>query len=151
MIKSLIKRPKPQLKKTAGDIKLPAWQTLKSEEIENLVVKLAKEGNTSAKIGLILRDQYAVGNVKNATGKIILEIIKEHGLKPTIPEDLKALIKRAVNAAAHVEKNSKDFQNIRGLTIVEARIKKLVKYYKKEGILPKDWKYSLENAKMIIE
>lgn len=151
MIKSLIKRPKPQPKKTAGDIKLPAWQTLKSEEIENLVVKLAKEGNISAKIGLILRDQYAVGNVKSATGKTVLEIIKEHGLKPTIPEDLKALIKRAVNAAAHVERNSKDFHNIRGLAIVEARIKKLVKYYKKEGILPKDWKYSLENAKMIIE
>lgn len=151
MIKSIIKRAKSQPRKAVGDIKLPVWQTLKSEEIENLVIKLAKEGNNSAKIGLILRDQYAVGNVGNATGKTILEIIEGQGLKPSIPEDLNALIKKAVNAAAHAERNSKDFQNIRGLTIVESKIKKLVRYYKKEGVLPKDWKYSLENAKMIIE
>ena len=38
----------------------PAWVPLNATEIEDLIVKLAKDGMISAKIGLVLRDQYGV-------------------------------------------------------------------------------------------
>ena len=52
----------------------PAWVPLNATEIEDLVEKFTKEGVSSAMIGMILRDQYAVPNVKLATGKTITEI-----------------------------------------------------------------------------
>ncbi|MDI6856442.1 MAG: 30S ribosomal protein S15 [Candidatus Thermoplasmatota archaeon] len=129
----------------------PAWQPLSVSEIEETTLKLAKEGITSAKIGVILRDQYGVGNVKSATGKSITEILRAKGLAPKIPEDLRALIKRAVATAKHVEKNPRDYHNKRGLTLIESKIRSLVKYYKKEQVLPQDWEYSIESARIFVE
>ncbi|HUL39867.1 MAG TPA: 30S ribosomal protein S15, partial [Methanomassiliicoccales archaeon] len=51
----------------------PEWVTMSKEEIEQMVVKLAKEGMTTSKIGLVLRDNYAVPSVRLATGKTIYE------------------------------------------------------------------------------
>ena len=53
----------------------PDWVPLKATEIEDLVEKFAKDGVTPAMIGMILRDQYAVPNVKLATGKTVTEIM----------------------------------------------------------------------------
>ena len=47
----------------------PEWQPLEKQEIIDQIVKLAREGRTGAYIGLVLRDQYGVPNVKLATGK----------------------------------------------------------------------------------
>ncbi|MGQ9588600.1 MAG: 30S ribosomal protein S15, partial [Thermoplasmata archaeon] len=51
----------------------PRWVQQTPEEIADLVAKLAGEGLSMAKIGLELRDQYAVPNVRLATGKSIKE------------------------------------------------------------------------------
>ena len=51
----------------------PEWVPLSATEIEDLIVKMAKDGITSAKIGLNLRDQYGVPNVKLATGKTVTD------------------------------------------------------------------------------
>lgn len=129
----------------------PEWVPVPPEEIVQLVVKFAKEGMPTAKIGMKLRDQYAVPDVKLATGKTILGILVENGLSPKLPEDLVALMHRAIDLNIHVVANKKDMANIRGLHLIEAKIRRLVKYYKREGGLPMEWTYSLKNAELLIE
>ncbi|HDN05921.1 MAG TPA: 30S ribosomal protein S15 [Candidatus Bathyarchaeota archaeon] len=126
----------------------PSWCKYQPEEVEALVIKLAKEGHPPSRIGTILRDQYAIPLVKPITGKSITQILKEAELAPTIPEDLGNLIKKAARLTAHLEKNRKDLHNKRALQIVKAKIHKLSRYYKREGVLPPNWKY--EPKKSII-
>ncbi len=128
----------------------PEWVDLSAEEIEELVVKLAKEGNTQARIGLILRDQYGVPSVKVITGKSIGKILEEHDLAAQIPEDLMALMRKAVRIKAHLNTNPRDLGNKRGLQLVDSKIRRLVKYYKKTGNLPSNWKYSLKEAELLV-
>jgi len=127
----------------------PTWLKYSPSEVENLVVKLAKEGNPSQKIGLILRDTYGIPSVRTITGKKILTIIKNAGLNPSIPEDLKNLIKRVLQIIKHLETNRKDMTAKRGLQLTESKIRKLVKYYKAKKVLPEDWTYSTEQAKFL--
>ena len=70
----------------------PEWSALNPREVESRIVELAKSGKSTSEIGMILRDQYAVPDVRVATGKTISEIIKENELTPEIPEDLRNLI-----------------------------------------------------------
>jgi len=119
----------------------PSWCKYQPEEVEALVVKLAKEGQPPSRIGTILRDQYAIPLVKPITGKKVTQILKEAELKPAIPEDLENLLKKATRLVTHLERTGKDLHNKRALQIVEAKIYKLSKYYKREGILPQNWKY----------
>ena len=44
--------------------KHPDWSSLNPREIESRVIELAKSGKPTSEIGLILRDQYAVPDVK---------------------------------------------------------------------------------------
>src|SRR4030065_95186 len=97
-------------------------------------------------IGTVLRDQYAIPLVKPITGKNISEILKEGDLASSMPEDLGNLIKKAASLAVHMEKNKKDLHNKRNMQIIEARIYKLSRYYKREGALPKGWKYEAKIA-----
>ena len=129
----------------------PKWVNYKAKEIEKLVVKLAKEDHGTAMIGMILRDTYGIPSVKSATKKGISQILEENGIKREYPEQLFNLLKQVVNMHKHLKENKKDTQSIRNVTIVESKIRRLGKYYKKEKILPKDWKYNLENAKLIVQ
>ncbi len=70
----------------------PSWVPLNATEIEDLVEKFTKEGVSPAMIGMILRDQYAVPNVKLATGKTVTEIQAEKGIKDDLPADLAQLM-----------------------------------------------------------
>jgi len=119
----------------------PSWCKYQPEEVEALVIKLAKEGHPPSRIGTILRDQYAIPLVKSITGKTITQTLKETELAPTIPEDLGNLLKKAARLVAHLEKNNKDLHNKRALQLVEAKIYKLARYYKRESVLPQNWKY----------
>ena len=129
----------------------PKWIRYKKNEIEKLVIKLAKEGNSSSMIGLILRDQFGVPSVNEITGKTISVIMKENKFYPEIPEDLFNLLKQAVNLRNHLEKNRKDYTSKRGLELLESKIRRLSKYYVKQKILPEDWKYSPEKAKLLVQ
>ena len=126
----------------------PSWCKYQPEEVEALVIKLAKEGNSSSRIGTILRDQYAIPLVKPITGKTIVTMLKDAELAPAMPEDLGNLLKKADSLAVHLEKNKKDLHNKRALQIVEAKIHKLSKYYKREGVLPTNWKYEPKIASL---
>jgi small subunit ribosomal protein S15 len=119
----------------------PSWCKYQSEEVEALIVKLAKEGSSASRIGTILRDQYSVPLSKPITGKRILKIMKENKLAPAFPEDLASLLKKAESLALHLEKNRTDLYNRRALQLIEAKIHKLSRFYKKEGIVSASWKY----------
>ena len=119
----------------------PDWCKYALEEVEALVVKLAREGNPPSRIGVILRDQYGIPLVKTIVGKGVVEILKENDLESTIPEDLEMLLRKAARLRAHLERNKADKHNKRAVQIVESKIHHLSRYYKREGALPEDWKY----------
>ena len=120
----------------------PAWCRYTAEEVEALIMKLSKEGYPPSKIGIILRDQHGVPLAKPITGKSVTQVLKERNMYPSIPEDLENLLRKATRLHVHYDKNKSDLHNKRALQMVEATIYKLSKYYKKQGVLPADWKYS---------
>ena len=124
----------------------PTWCRYEAEEVESIVTKLAKEGHNSSKIGIILRDQYGIPLAKPIVGKTISQILKDARLPPDIPEDLNALLGKASRLHVHLEKNKKDLHNKRAIQIIEARIYRLMRYYKSRGVLPLDWKYAVKRA-----
>lgn len=124
----------------------PAWCRYTAEEVEALVIKLAKEGHNPSRIGTILRDQYGIPLVKPILGKTVTQILKGAELAPSFPEDLENLLNKASRLYVHLEKNKKDQPNKRALQLVESKIYKLSRYYKREGVLPSDWKYKAKTA-----
>ena len=129
----------------------PSWVSVEAGEIVDFVAKMHGEGYTQAAIGTRLRDLYAVPNVKLATGKTIREILAEKKLAPQIPEDLGALMRRAVGLQAHLRIHPKDVSNKRGLQLVESKIRRLSRYYKEQGVLPADWDYSRKLAELQVK
>jgi len=120
----------------------PAWCRYTAEEVEALIMRLSKEGQPPSKIGTIIRDQYGVPLAKPITGKSVTQVLKERGVVSTLPEDLENLLRKATRLHVHYDKNKADLHNKRSLQIVEAKIYKLSRYYKREGVLATDWKYS---------
>ena len=119
----------------------PSWCKYEPEEVEAFIIKLAKEGHSVSSIGTILRDQYAIPLVKPITGKKISDTLRASGLAPAMPEDLGNLMRKAQRMAVHLEKYNKDSHNKRNMQLIEAKIHKLSRYYKREGVLQKSWKY----------
>jgi small subunit ribosomal protein S15 len=130
---------------------IPAWLKDKKKETEELVIKLAKEGCTSAKIGTVLRDQYGIPDVKMITGKTIVQIMKENNLYTELPEDLLNLFKKAVNLRAHLERNKADKHSRRSLNNLESKIRRMIKYYRRERKIPQDFVYDPEKIKLIVQ
>jgi small subunit ribosomal protein S15 len=128
----------------------PIWVKYTPEDVELLVEELAKKGYGPSMIGIILRDQFGIPLVKLITGKKITKILEEKGLAPPIPEDLMALIRKAVNLRRHLEEHPKDLHAKKGLLDLESKIRRLVKYYKRVGKLPPDWEYDPEKAKLLV-
>lgn len=121
-----------------------------ADKIEELVVKLARDGCSTSKIGIILRDQYSVPSVKQAVGKNMVQILEAHGIKHELPEDLMNLIKKAVALRRHLARNRRDLTSKHGLEIIEARIQRLAKYYARTGVLPAGWRYEPEKAALLV-
>ncbi|MBD6955708.1 MAG: 30S ribosomal protein S15 [Thermoplasmata archaeon] len=128
---------------------IPQWALYKGKEAEQKLLELIKQGNSMSRAGILLRDMYGVPRIKAVTGKKMLKILRENNLEPKIPEDLLALMKKAVNLNNHLKKNPKDLANLRGLHLIESKIMRLVRYYKKTGKLPANWKYSIEAAELL--
>ncbi|MGB0652834.1 MAG: 30S ribosomal protein S15 [Thermoplasmatota archaeon] len=129
----------------------PEWVAILPREVETKVVELAREGVQPAVIGIRLRDSFGVPSIKQLTGKSISTIIEEAGLSPNVPQDLKNLINRAINLNEHLQSNRKDIHNRRGLELIEARIRRLAKYYKDTGALAADWKYTRQGARLLVD
>ncbi len=128
----------------------PAWSNTDNEEIVKIIVELRKTGMSSAEIGLILRDKYGVPSVKLATGKRIVEILAENGIESEIPEDLRNLIIKALGMRKHLSENKKDVHNKRQLHLTEAKVRRLGKYYVRNGKMPAGWTYKADTAEFLL-
>ena len=82
----------------------PSWVQISASDLTEQIVKMAKRGQSPSQIGVVLRDQYGIPQVKGVTGSKILRILKVQGVAPQLPEDLYHLIKKAVNIRKHIEK-----------------------------------------------
>ena len=121
--------------------KFSSWVKQDPKEIEELVIKYAKDGNTSSQIGIKLRDQHAIPLVKPIINKTISDILDQNDLKSEIPEDLNNIVIKAVGLQKHLKSNKNDRRNIRSLELIEAKVHRLSMYYKKIGRISKNWKY----------
>src|SRR3989344_3613272 len=119
--------------------KSPEWVTHSKEEIEKIILKLAKAEHRPSHIGLVLRDTYGVPDIKKALGKSVSAVLKEQKLQTKIPEDLFYLLKKELMIRNHMEKNKKDKVSKRGLQLTESKIHRLVKYYKRKEVLSREW------------
>ena len=121
--------------------KFSSWVKQDPKELEELVIKYAKDGNTHSQIGIKLRDQHAIPLVKPIINKTISDILDQNDLKSEIPEDLNNIVTKAVGLHKHLKSNKNDRRNIRSLELIEAKVNRLSIYYKKIGRIPKNWKY----------
>lgn len=128
----------------------PKWVTMLPRECEAKVIELAREGRQPAVIGLMLRDSYGVPSVQELTGKKVAQIIKGAGITTSMPQDLFNLVRRSIVLQEHLSQNRNDLHNLRGLELMEARIRGLAKYYKARGELPQEWGYSRDTARLLV-
>lgn len=125
----------------------PAWVSYTNKEIEKLVVDLFNKEYSTAEVGMILRDQYGIPSLKDVTGKKILDILKEKNISFETPEDLKNLLDQAEGVKKHLKKNKSDGKSVRSLELIESKIRRLGKYYKRKGRLPLQWSYKSKKIK----
>jgi small subunit ribosomal protein S15 len=128
----------------------PKWSNTNKEEIESTIQQLATQGRSSSEIGMVLRDRFGVPDVTLVMGKKIGTIMKEKNIARSVPEDIYNLIVNVLELKKHLDRNPKDVHNRRSLNNMVSKIRRLEKYYRREGVLPEDWKYSIERAEMLI-
>eukprot|EP00929_Paragymnodinium_shiwhaense_P011665 TRINITY_DN11775_c0_g1_i1.p2 TRINITY_DN11775_c0_g1~~TRINITY_DN11775_c0_g1_i1.p2 ORF type:complete len:152 (+),score=27.77 TRINITY_DN11775_c0_g1_i1:44-499(+) len=128
----------------------PSWLKVSADDVEQHVCKLAKKGLTPSQIGVNLRDSHGIAQVKSVTGTKILRLLKRNGLAPSLPEDLYHLIKKAVSVRKHLETNRKDKDSKFRLILIESRIHRISRYYKRTRQLPPNWKYESATASTLV-
>ena len=126
---------------TRPTLKAPNWVKQTPEEIEELIVKYAKEGLTTSEIGIKLRDQHAIPLVRPLIKKSLKQVLEEKGIKSDMPEDLNNIVNKALGLQKHLKTHKSDRRNVRSLELLEAKVHRLSSYYKKIGRIPNTWKY----------
>lgn len=91
----------------------PEWVKMKPEELKKIVIELAKQGNSPAQIGLILRDKHGVPKAK-LLGKRIAEIMSEENIENKSAVNLTESKIGKLNA--HIVKHKHDMSAKRSLT-----------------------------------
>ena len=130
----------------------PKWSETDNDSIESLILKYSSEGKSTSEIGIILRDQHAVPDVKLATGERISAIIARNGMNPSYPEDMMNLMRQAQRIIDHLESgNRKDIHNRRQLELTESRLRRLARYYRDSGKIPEDWTYKRDQLRLMIQ
>ena len=128
----------------------PSWLNVNKEDIEEQICKLAKRGQTPSQIGVYLRDTMGIAQVGSVLHHKMFRILKKNGLAPEIPEDLYFLIKKAVSVRKHLERNRRDKDSKYRLILIESRIHRLARYYKRSKQLPPVWKYESATASTLV-
>lgn len=123
---------------------------VEDEQIKEIVRELYLKGTPPSRIGQILRDEYGVPSFKAQTGEKIMSYLIKENLYKTFPEDLLNLFRKAVGMNEHLKKNKKDISNKVKMRHVESKIKRLLKYYKRVGKVPRNWNYSIERAALLV-
>lgn len=129
----------------------PEWVTMPTDEAVELAVQMAKAGRPAAQVGQVLRDSYGFPSARAVTGRRLGALLAEQGIRPELPEDLQALIKRVVHLQNHLKTHPKDLANRRGLSLIESRIRRLARYYRQRRRIPDDWRYSAATAALQVE
>jgi len=128
----------------------PSWVKMKPDEVVENICKLAKKGMAPSQIGVNLRDSFGVPMVRPITGSKILRILKANGLAPNLPEDLYHLIKKALAIRKHMQINRKDKDAKFHLILIESRIHRLARYYKRAKVLPATFRYTSATASTLV-
>ena len=128
----------------------PSWLKVSAADVETHICKLARKGLPPSQIGVNLRDSHGIAQVKNVTGQKILRLLKRNGLAPALPEDLYCLIKKAVNVRKHLDVNQSDTDSKFRLILIESRIHRLTRYYKRTRQLAPNWKYKSDTASTLV-
>lgn len=128
----------------------PSWVKATPADVTDQIKKLARKGLTPSQIGVLLRDQHGVPQVRSITGSKVLRILKANGLAPDVPEDLYHMIKKAVSMRKHLERNRKDRDGKFRLILIESRIHRLARYYKASKRLPPTFKYESATASALV-
>ena len=126
------------------------WVDYQENEVLQLVEKIRKNGASASEIGRKLRDQYGIPSVNLIANKSVQDILKEEDIGSDVPEDLLKLLEKAKRIRDHLEKQPKDQDAERRLELTEAKIRRIGKYYKKEGELPEDWKYRRDSIERLL-
>lgn len=124
------------------------WIKQSPSEIEEMIIKYAKDGLTPSQIGLKLRDQHAIPLTRQVVKKSITEILEQKGVKPDMPEDLNNLVTKALGLQKHLKANKSDRRNVRSLELLEAKVHRLSSFYKENNRIPKTWKYKAVIAQL---
>lgn len=103
---------------------------------------------TASEIGLRLRDEFAVPLVKPIIGKTITQIMQENDIQRAMPEDLERLLRKALGLQKHLNIHNSDKRNVRSLELIESKIHRLSRYYKKTGKVTQSWKYAAVITKL---
>ena len=128
-----------------------SWSNSDKKEVEELIVELSNAGNSTASIGTILRDRYAVPDVRLVTGERISKILARNDISTTYPEDMMNLMRRALGLIDHLNNNPKDLHNRRQLSLCESKIRRLSRYYKNNGTLSDSWTYKRDQLRLMVE
>lgn len=124
--------------------KNPRWVDYDEDEVVDLVVKLRRDGYDPSQIGLKLRDEYGIPDIKQITDKKVTEILEEEGLELNLPEDLKNLLEKAESLQNHLDEHTHDSDAERTLELTEAKIRRIAQYHRQEGNIDENWKYNRE-------
>ncbi len=143
--KAKSRKPEVEIGKAPEDAKLS------KAEIEKIIEDYSKQGMGPEIIGQYLKDKHGVPYIRQIMGKRLVQIMDERKLSRALPADMLNLMKKAVGMRKHLSSNKQDLHNRLRLVRTESKIWRLSKYYKREGTLPKDWKYDPEQAALIIK
>ena len=100
-----------------------------AENIEALIVELAKKDYSPAKIGAVLKEKYSIPKVK-ILGKKITKILKENNIK--YQDDLDIINKRIEKLETHYNKNKQDKRARKEIVRLIGLKKRLEKYKNKK-------------------
>ncbi|KAG2637871.1 40S ribosomal protein S13-1-like [Panicum virgatum] len=128
----------------------PGWVRSSAAEVEDAIVRAAKKGQLPSQIGTLLRDAHGVPLVHGVTGRKILRVLRARGLAPEVPEDLYFLIKKAVAIRKHLDRNRTDVDAKFRLILVESRVHRLSRYYRRAKKIPASWKYESNTASTLV-
>ena len=97
------------------------------------------------------------GSVNNSTDKFEFDFTSDQEPEASesdsdseIPEDLYCLIKKAVSVRKHLERNRKDTDSKFRLILIESKIHRLARYYRRSRQLPANWRYESSTASALV-
>ena len=129
----------------------PSWSESDKGTVEELILKYANDGHSSAKIGSLLRDIHAVPDVRLVMGERISQTLSRNNLDSTYPEDMMNLMRKALSLIDHLSSNKKDLHNRRQLELCESRLRRLAKYYVRTGRISSTWTYKCDQLRLMVE